>query len=60
MCNAAGPGHDTNPTVYMRSFDPVRFSFNGDNFYLQTIAAPERRFLYNFVQMEGSKEECNR
>ena len=52
---------DTNNTAsYMRSFEPIRFTFNGDNFYLQTIVNPERRFMYNFIQMEGSKEDCSK
>jgi len=44
----------------LRSFDPIRFSFNGIIFYLQTITSPDRRFLYNFVQLEGTKEDCNK
>ena len=44
----------------MRSFDPIRFSFNNTIFYLQTIASPDRRFLYNFIQIEGSKTDCQK
>jgi len=44
----------------LRSFDPIRFTFCGVIFYLQTITSPDRRFLYNFVQLEGTKEDCNK
>ena len=42
----------------LRSFDPIRFTLRGSLFYLQTIASQCRRFLYNFVQLEGSRAEC--
>eukprot|EP00092_Neocalanus_flemingeri_P015927 GFUD01017244.1.p1 GENE.GFUD01017244.1~~GFUD01017244.1.p1 ORF type:complete len:1121 (-),score=378.11 GFUD01017244.1:210-3572(-) len=45
-------------TFQLRSFDPIRFTFSGSIFYLQTITSPDRRLLYNFVQMEGTKESC--
>jgi len=42
----------------LRSFDPIRFTFSGSIFYLQTITSPDRRLLYNFVQLEGTKGDC--
>merc|ERR1712059_232568 len=27
-------------------------------FYLQTIASPDRRLLYHFVQLEGNRTDC--
>ena len=42
----------------LKSFDPIRFTFAGHNFYLQTIASQDRRLLYHFVQLEGNKEDC--
>jgi len=47
-------------TFQLRSFDPIRFTYSGVIFYLQTITSPDRRFLYNFVQLEGTKEDCNK
>ena len=44
----------------LKSFDPIRFTFAEENFYLQTIASQDRRLLYHFVQMEGNREDCNR
>ena len=32
-----------------------RFNFDKRTFYLQTIASTDSRYLYNFVQMEGTK-----
>ena len=40
--------------------DPIRFTFAGENFYLQTIASHDRRLLYNFVQVEGGQEDSER
>ena len=55
------PNNDiNNATFLMKSFDPVRFTFGGNNFYLQTIASLDRRFLYHFVQIEGSKSDCSK
>ena len=48
-----------NTTQLMKSFEPVRFTFAGETFYLQTIVSPDRRYLYHFVQMEGSKADCS-
>lgn len=45
-------------TFQLKSFDPIRFTFSGAIFYLQTITSPDKRFLYNFVQLEGTKEDC--
>ena len=44
----------------LKSFDPIRFTFAGQNFYLQTIASQDRRLLYHFVQLEGNKEDCSK
>ena len=44
----------------LKSFDPIRFTFAGQNFYLQTIASQDRRLLYHFVQLEGNREDCNK
>ena len=44
----------------LKSFDPIRFTFAGHNFYLQTIASQDRRLLYHFVQLEGNKEDCTK
>jgi len=46
-------------TFELKSFDPIRFTYAGVIFYLQTIRSPDRRFLYSFVQLEGTKEDCN-
>ena len=54
---------DTSGTVVfqgLKSFDPIRFTFAGHNFYLQTIASQDRRLLYHFVQLEGNKEDCTK
>ena len=42
------------------SCDPIRFRFAQENFYLQTIASPDRRLLYHFVQVEGGEEDTRR
>jgi len=47
-------------TFQLRSFDPIRFTFSGVIFYLQTITSPDRRFLYSFVQLEGTKDDCSK
>ena len=49
-----------NTQQLMKSFEPVRFTFAGETFYLQTIVSSDKRFLYHFVQMEGSKADCSR
>ena len=49
-----------NTAQLMKSFEPVRFTFAGETFYLQTIVSSDKRFLYHFVQMEGSKADCLR
>jgi len=51
-------GHQN--SFQLRSFDPIRFTFSGAIFYLQTISSPDRRFLYNFIQLEGTKSDCSK
>lgn len=46
--------HDQKPV----SFEPIRFKFDGRIFYLQSVGSTDKKFLYNFVQMEGSIPEC--
>ena len=50
----------TLPTPQLRSFDPIRFTFAQENFYLQTLPSPDRRLLYHFVQVEGGEEDTMR
>lgn len=42
----------------LRSFDPLRFTYDGIVFYLQTISSPDKRLLYHFIQLEGTKKDC--
>ena len=44
----------------LQSWHPIRFTFAKENFYLQTIASPDRRLLYHFVQVEGREEDTLR
>ena len=50
----------TTGTPQLMSCDPIRFTFAQENFYLQTIASPDRRLLYHFVQVEGAEEDSRR
>ena len=50
----------TLPTPQLTSFEPIRFTFAQESFYLQTIASPDRRLLYHFVQVEGVEEDTKR
>lgn len=36
------------------------FMFDGRQFFVQTIASPDKTLLYNFVQIEGNKTDCNK
>jgi len=55
------PSQNTNhQNFHLRSFDPIRFTFMGAIFYLQTITTPDRRFLYHFIQLEGTKGDCEK
>jgi hypothetical protein len=36
-------------------FTRFRFTFDNRIFYLQTVASTDSRYLYSFVQMEGTK-----
>jgi hypothetical protein len=36
-------------------FTRLRFTFDNRIFYLQTVASTDSRYLYSFVQMEGTK-----
>ena len=44
----------------LTSFDPIRFRFAQETFYLQTIASSDGRLLYHFVQVEGVAEDTKR
>ena len=59
-CIPGPPIQDGNTAQLMKSHEPVRFTFAGEAFYLQTIVSQDKRFLYHFVQMEGSKADCSR
>ena len=48
------------PSPQLTSFEPIRFTFAQESFYLQTIASPDRRLLYHFVQVEGMEEDTRR
>ena len=56
--NLSTSGNTASPQLM--SCDPIRFTFAKENFYLQTIASPDRRLLYHFVQMEGGEEDTLR
>ena len=47
-------------TPELMTCDPIRFTFSKEIFYLQTIACPDRRLLYHFVQVEGGEEDSRR
>merc|ERR1719397_2336223 len=49
---------DSDGTLTLRSFPPICLSLEGEHFYLQTIASPDRSLVYHFLQLEGSKEDC--
>ena len=34
--------------------------FDGRHFFVQSIASPDKTLLYNFVQIEGNKTDCNK
>jgi len=44
----------------LRSLAPIRFQNYDKTFYLQTIASPDSRHLYTFLQAECNREECDR
>jgi len=74
ICSAKVPPHnqwsriETYPLQVTRrmnedlihSLDPVRFTFEGRPCFLQSMASDDSRFMFHFVQMCGTREECQR
>ena len=50
--------HGLEINLQCETSDPIRFIFSDCVFYLQTIVSPDRKFIYNFVQMEGTASDC--